>query len=161
MAGRVIQALRSSALARSLTEAELRVLANCGRIESFTPGTPVIHPGGRDERLFLLQEGEVRLHLSMSPDGGHCGGEAELRVVVAGETFGWGRWVRPDRIGVEATATTPTTTAVFDLEHLGDAATLLKVSQRMVQLLYGRLQEGGICPPDVQGLLKWQHLAYA
>jgi CRP-like cAMP-binding protein len=161
MSGRVIQALRSSVLARSFAEAELQVLANCGRIESFAAGDPVIPPGGRDERLFLLQEGEVQLKLAMVSDGGQCGGESAFGLTTPGETFGWGRWVRPDRIGVEATAETPTTAAVFDLEHLGDAATLLKVSQRMVQLLYGRLQEGGICPPDVQGLLKWQHLAYA
>jgi CRP-like cAMP-binding protein len=161
MAGRVIQALRHSKLVPSLTEAELRVLANCGRIESFKPGETVIAAGGPDERLFVFLEGEVRLVISMWSEGGHCGGEAAFDLTTPGEAFGWAMWVRSDRITVAATARKTTTLVALDLNRLGDATTLLKVSQRMVQLLYGRLQEGGVCPPDVQGLLKLQHFLHA
>lgn len=160
MPGRVIQALRQSMLALSLTEAELRTLANRGRIESFEPGQTVVAGGGQDERFFVLAEGEVRLTLSMRSDGGHCGGEATLDLRTAGEPFGWAMWVRSERITAAATARKTTTLVALDLNHLGDATTLLKVSQRMVQLLYARLQEGGVCPPDIQGLLKLQHFLH-
>ncbi len=73
---------------------------------------------------------------------------------------GWARWVRPDRITVTAAARSAVTVVALDLDKLDDGTTLLKVSQRMVQLLYARLQEGGVCPPDVQGLLKWQQILH-
>jgi hypothetical protein len=48
--------------------------------------------------------------------------------------------------------------AAFDLARLGDTGTFLKVSQRMLELLYARLQEYGLCPPNIQALLKMKHL---
>jgi len=161
MAGRVIQALRHSVLAPPLSEAELRAVANCGRIESYDPGAAIIPADGLDERVYLLQEGDVRLSIFMGSEGGHCGGEASFELTTPGEAFGWGWWVRSERIKATAAARDAATLVVLDLRNLGDAATLLKVSQRMVFLLYARLQEGGVCPPDVQGLLKWQHSLHA
>lgn len=145
-------------LTPSLSEAELHALANCGRIESYNQGDAIIAADGLDERVYLLQEGAARLGISMWSEGGRCGGEATFELAAAGEPFGWARWVRPDRITVTASARSATTVVVLDLDKLDDGTTLLKVSQRMVQLLYARLQEGGVCPPDVQGLLKWQQL---
>jgi hypothetical protein len=48
--------------------------------------------------------------------------------------------------------------AAFDLARLEDSGVFLQVSQRMLQLLYARLQEYGLCPPNVQALLKMKHL---
>jgi len=69
-------------------------------------------------------------------------------------------WVRSDRIAVAAYALQPTTLIALDLDRLGDAETFLKIQGQMLQLLYGRLQEAGICPPSIQGMLRLKHLLY-
>ena len=160
MGGKVIQALRASLLAPSLTEAELRALANCGRQASYASGETILAADGLDERLFVLGEGQVQLTITMWSEGGHCGGEAAFELSAPGEPFGWAMWVRSDRIAVAAYALQPTTLIALDLDRLGDAETFLKVQGRMLQSLYGRLQEAGICPPSIQGMLRLKHLLY-
>jgi len=44
------------------------------------------------------------------------------------------------------------------LAGLQDTETFFKVTQRMLQLLYARLQECGLCPPNIQALLKMKRL---
>jgi hypothetical protein len=44
------------------------------------------------------------------------------------------------------------------LERLADTGTFRKVSIRMLELLYARLQEYGICPPNVQALLRFKRM---
>jgi hypothetical protein len=66
--------------------------------------------------------------------------------------------MRPDRVGASARALGSVSVAAFDLARLGDTGTFLKLSQRMLQLLYARLQEYGLCPANVQALLKMKHL---
>ena len=161
MPGRVIHGLRGSRLAPVLNEDELHVLAGCGRFERREAGDPIVAADGHDERMFVLQDGAVELGISMWSQGGHCGGDANFVLDRPGEPFGWARWVRPDSIAVAARALRATTVIALDLGHLDDGAVLLNLSHRMVQLLYARLQEGGVCPPDVQGLLKWQHVPHA
>ena len=161
MPGRVIQGLRGSRLGAVLNDDELHVLARYGRFERREAGEPIAAADGSDERVFVLQDGAVELGISMWSDGGHCGGDANFVLGRPGEPFGWARWVRPDRIAVMARAVEGVTLLALDLQHLSDSAVLLKVSQRMVQLLYGRLQEGGVCPPDVRGLLRWHPVAQA
>lgn len=160
MGGKVIQALRASRLAPSLTEAELRALANCGRQASYAPGEKILTADGLDERLFVLGEGHVRLTVTMWSEAGHCGGDAMFELSTPGEPFGWAAWVRPDRIAATANALQATSLIALDLERLGDAETYLKVQGRMLQFLYGRLQEGGICPPNIQGMLRLKHLLH-
>lgn len=161
MGGKVIQALRASSLAPSLTEAELRALANCGRQTSYAPEETILTADGLDERLFVLGVGRVRLTITMWSEGGHCGGETAFDLSTPGEPFGWATWVRSDRIAAKASALQPTTLIALDLERLGDGETFLKVQGRMLQFLYGRLQEGGICPPNIQGMLRLKHLLHA
>ncbi len=161
MPGRVIQGLRGSRLGAVLNEDELHVLAAHGRFERREAREPIVAADGCDERMFVLQDGAVELGVSMWSEGGHCGGDANFMLDRPGEPFGWARWVRPDRIAVMARAVEGVTLLALDIEHLDNSAVLLKVSQRMVQLLYARLQEGGVCPPDVQGLLRWQQPLHA
>lgn len=154
MSGHVIQALRSSPLAAVLSEAELRALASCGRLYTYAPEQFVLEAADQDERLFVLQEGRVALRLIMWPENGTCEGEVAFEATVPGEPFGWAAWVRPDRIGATARAVGPVSLIALDLDRLQDSETLWKVRQWMLVRLYARLQEGGICPPNVQGLLK-------
>jgi len=158
MAGKVIQTLRLSPLASMLSEAELRLLANCGRMLMVECGETILEESGLDERLFCLREGRLALHLSMWTESGQCGGEATLELAEPGEPFGWAAWIRPDRLSVSVRALETVSLVALDLRKLGDTQTFMKVSQRMLQLLYARLQECGICPPNISGLLKMKHL---
>ena len=158
MSGKVIQTLRASPLASILSEAELRMLANCGSIHEYVPGQTIVSADGLDERLFLLRQGQVALHLTMNTETGQCSGEATTVLALPSEPFGWAAWMRPDRLGVSAWALGSVSVVAFDLARLGDTGTFLKVSQRMLQLLYARLQEYGLCPPNVQALLKMKRM---
>jgi len=158
MSGKVIQALHASPLATFLSEAELRMLANCGRIFEYVPDQNIISADGQDERLFLLREGKVDLYLTINTETGQCSGEVHVELGSPGEPFGWAAWMRPDRVGVSARASGPVSVVAFDLARLGETGTFLKVSQRMLLLLYARLQEYGLCPPNVRALLNMKHL---
>lgn len=158
MAGKVIQTLRLSPLASVLSEAELRVLANCGYIEKYNKGDSILDASGLDERLFFLREGRLVLHLSMWTEGGQCGGDVMLDLAEPGEAFGWAGWIRSDRLSVSVFALEQVSVVALDLRKLGDTQTFMKVGRRVLQLLYARLQECGICPPNINGLLKMKHL---
>lgn len=158
MSGKVIQTLRDSPLASFLTEAELRMLANCGKIREAASGQEIVSADGRDQSLFLLREGKVDLYLTILTATGQCSGDAHVELSAAGELFGWAAWMRSDRVGVSARALETTSLVVFDLKRLGDSEIFRKVSIRMLELLYARMQEFGICPPNVQALLKFKRM---
>ena len=159
MSGQIIQTLRTSPPLAALTEAELAALANCGRIENYSPGQTILKASGQDERVFILSEGRVMLHLGIWPENGQCGGDATVEIATRGAGFGWTTWVRAERILVSARAAEPTSLVALDLDRLRDSQTLWKVGQQMVQRLYGFLLEGGVCPPNPQGLLRLKRLA--
>jgi CRP-like cAMP-binding protein len=154
MAGKVIQTLRVSPLATLLTEAELRLLSNCGRILDFDPGQRILGDTDQDDRIFILRQGQVLLRLTMWSEGERCGGETSFSMDSTGEIFGWGSWIRPDRITLTAEAQSSIRLVALDLDRLGDSQVFFKLTQWMLQGLYRRLQEDGICPPNLQGLLK-------
>jgi CRP-like cAMP-binding protein len=158
MSGKVIQALRNSPLATFLSEAELRMLAGCGRIHEYAAGQNIVSADGQDERLFLLREGKVDLQLIVNTETGQCSGNIHVELSLPGEPFGWAAWMRAGRVGASAQALGGVSVAAFDLAKLEDSEIFLKVSTRMLELLYARLQEYGICPPNVQALLKMKHL---
>jgi len=157
MSGKVISALRASPLATNLSEAELRSLAGCGRLYEYSPGQVILEADGRDERLFVLREGRVSVHLIMWSKGGACGGEAIFELNQAGEPFGWTAWARPDRIAASARTVGQVSLVALDLGRLKDWQTFWHAREWMLLKLYARLQESGICPPNVQGLLKLKH----
>lgn len=158
MSGKIIQSLRASPLANVLSEAELRLLANCGRNYEYAPGDTILSEDGQDERLFLLSQGRVALHLTMSTETGQCSGEITSELASPGGFFGWAGWMRPDRLGASARALGSVSLIAIDINRMNDSTTFLKVSQRVLQLLYARLQEFGLCPPNVQALLKMKCL---
>lgn len=51
MGGTVIQTLRASPLATSLTEAELRALASCGRLQEYLPGQIILEADVRPANM--------------------------------------------------------------------------------------------------------------
>ncbi len=158
MSGKVIQTLRNSPLAPFLSEAELRMLAGCGRIHEYAPDQELVSADGHDESLFLLREGKVDLYLAFLAETDLCSGDAHFELSAPGEPFGWAAWIQSDSVGVSARALEATSLVVFDLRRLGDSKVFRKVSLRMLELLYARLQEYGICPPNVQALLKFKRM---
>lgn len=156
--GKVIHTLRISPLVSYLTEAELRLLSNSGRFHQFLPGQSILAPGVQDERLFCLAQGRVAINLRMMTESGQCTGEASLELTSPGEIFGWAAWMRQDRLAVSAQALDQVSLVTLDLQKLGDSQTFLKVTHRMLQILYGILQEYGLCPPSIQGILEMKHL---
>ncbi len=156
--GKVIRTLRGSPLAIILSEAELRLLSNSGSFYQFNPGQTILVPDGQDERLFCLAQGRVAINLRMMTESGQCSGEASLELTSPGEIFGWAAWMRQDRLAVSAQALDQVSLVALDLHKLGDTQTFLKVNQRMLQILYGILQEYGLCPPSIQGILEMKHL---
>ena len=87
MSGKVVQALRASPLATFLSEAELRMLANCGRIFEYAPDQNIVSADGQDERLFLLREGKADLHLVVNTETRQCSGDAHVELGSPGEFF--------------------------------------------------------------------------
>lgn len=158
MSGAVIQTLRASPLLAPLTEGERVELAACGHACEYASGEAILRADGKDERMFILCDGRVSLHLVMWTDGGECGGEATLELALPGVAFGWAAWMRPDCIGVSAHALEPVSAVALELNRLEDPLVFLKISQRMIQSLYGRLQEAGLCPPNMHMLLKLGHV---
>lgn len=159
MGGEVIQALRASLLASSLTEAEIQALANCGRIHRYETGEPILQAGSYDERLFILRRGRVLLHLSMQTTRGQCGGEATRALTLPGQAFGWGTWIRAENITVSAYALEPASLVALDLGRLKDSEIFWKLSRHMLRDLYGWLQETGLCPPNIQVLLRMDDIS--
>jgi CRP-like cAMP-binding protein len=158
MSGKVIQTLRKSPLATFLSEAELRMLAGCGRIRQYAAGQNILSADGQEERLFLLREGKVDLQLIVNTETGQCSGDIHVELSLPGEPFGWAAWMRAERVGASARAMGSVSMAAFDLARLEDSEIFLKLSTRMLELLYSRLQEYGICPPNIQALLKMKQL---
>jgi len=157
--GKVIQTLRFSSVLAPLTEAELRELANCGRICFYETSQHIVTVDDRDDYMFVLRRGRVALHITMLPAGGQCEGKATVELTTPGEVFGWAAWLQPDGISVTAYALEPCSVVRLNLDHLKDAQISWKVSWRMLQNLYGLLQERGLCPPNVQALLKLGQVA--
>jgi hypothetical protein len=152
MSGRVIEAVRASPQCRCLSDSERQALASCSRTRVYLPGEVILQP--RDTTLCILVQGRVALQLVMPAWGGECGGETVIHLHSPGAAFGWGMWVRPERILVTARAIVPSLVVTFDLRCQPCDADFAKLGQQMVLHLYGLLQEGGICPPSIQSYLQ-------
>lgn len=152
MSGRIIEALRACPQCRRLNDVERRALASCGRAGVYLPGEVILRPA--DEDLFILLEGRVALQIQMPAYGQDCGGQAAFELDTRGAAFGWGMWVRPERIIVTARAVTASSVVRFDLGCQPCGADFATLGQDMTLYLYGLLQEGGICPPSIQSYLQ-------
>lgn len=157
MGGKVIETLCSSpVLTATLTADDFKVLANCGRLCSYRPGEIIAEP--ENEQVYVLRTGRVLLHVTVFARGGRCGGETDVELDKPGKVFGWGAWVRPDRIAVSALAAENVTVAVLSLKRLQSPESIWRLRSRMLQILYGLLQEHGLCPPNIPALLELGHV---
>jgi CRP-like cAMP-binding protein len=156
MSGKIMRALRSCAQTRWLEERELHRLASCGRLYAYASGEMILHP--EDVCLCILQRGRVRLSIRMAQEGEQCGGEATLELATPGVAFGWGKWVDPTHLAVSARATTPVIVARFEMAAQLCESGFATLGLQMILHLYGLLQEGGICPPNVGTFLELEQI---
>lgn len=147
------EVLRASPVFARLSQAEITALANYGRIHDYAAGEVILTADGQDKRMFVLHRGSVLLRLAMWTEEGHCGGEAEFELASPGEAFGWAMWVKPQHITASAQALEKTSVVELDLPRMRESDAFLRLSQRMILELYAHLQEGGLCPANVQALL--------
>ena len=152
MARSIIDALRRCAQTRWLSESELHDLAECGRPCVYAAGETVLDP--TDVCLCILLRGRVRLSIHMKRAGGQCGGETTLELMTPGVAFGWGKWVDSARIAISACAVTSVTVVRFEMADRLCTSSFTALGLQMVLHLYGLLQEGGLCPPNVGAFLE-------
>lgn len=160
MSGSIIETLRRSPILSGVVcGEEFESLANCGARCRYLRGETILDSAGHDERMFVLSKGAVRLHIEMQSDGCQCGGDVFIELGIPGECFGWEAWVRPERIAVEAVALEAVSVAALDLHRLRAPKVDWRLRMRMLQILYGLLQEYGLCPPNVAALLAFGEVA--
>lgn len=152
MADKVIQAIRSCPQLAWLSQADREALASCGRLCVYEPGQVILQP--RDNCLCILQRGRVKLYLDLAQQGERCGGQAVFELATTGTAFGWGSWVHPGCIAVSAQALGTVSVVRFELECRVCGAGFTNVGLCMVHYLYKLLQEGGLCPPNLQAYLR-------
>lgn len=148
----VIGTLRRSPILAPLEENELRQVAAASRGRELAPGEILFAHGQPDRHFYILQRGRIALQLRMSL-GRRCGGETRILLDRPGQTLGWSALVRAERISASARAIETTSVVVVDLERLARVELALRIYRRLVQQLYGLLQETGLCPPDLKSLL--------
>ncbi|MBN1667034.1 MAG: cyclic nucleotide-binding domain-containing protein [Anaerolineales bacterium] len=111
----------------------------------------------QNDRVYVLREGKVALHVSVWSEGGRCGGETTLELALPGELFGWKAWMKSNFIQVTVRSLEQTSLVVLDLARLKDTQTFMNLSQRMLLALYAILQEHGLYPPSIQSVLELKH----
>lgn len=152
MKGRVISTLRISSVLAPLEADELRQVAAASRRQELAAGEVLFAHGQPDRHFYILHKGRIALQLRMLA-GERCTGEARTVLDRPGQTLGWSALVRAERISASARALEAASVVAVDLGRLTKVELALKVRCRLVQQLYGLLQEAGICPPDLRALL--------
>lgn len=150
--GKVLRALRSSPLLATLADDELLSVAEVSREMICEPETPVFARSGWDERVYILQEGKVTMHVSLRP-GSRCGGEATAVIDHPGQAFGWSALVDEDRLSVRARCVERTRLIAIELKRLAHSVRLL-ILKRLVFYLFAFLQELRLCPFNLADLVE-------
>lgn len=148
----LISTLRSSAVLAPLEANELKQVLAASRRQELAAEEMLFAHGQQDPYFYILEKGRIALQLRMRL-GKRCGGEARFVLQQPGQTLGWSALVRVERISTSARILEPASLVAVDLRRLTQWELALKVRRRLVQQLYGLLQEAGICPPDLQAVL--------
>jgi len=150
--GKVLRALRSSPLLAPLADNELLSIAQASREMICEPEIPIFARSGWAERVYVLQEGKIEMHVSLRP-GSRCGGETMTVIDHPGQAFGWSALVEEDRLSIGARCAERTRLIAIDLKRLTHPVRLL-ILKRLVFYLFAFLQELGLCPFNLANLVK-------
>ena len=152
MRNSVMSILGISPVLAPLEEHELRQVAAASRRREAAAGEILFAHGQQDTRFYVLQRGRVVVHLKFM-SGKRCKGETSIVLSRRGQTLGWSALIRGDRISASARCLEDSSFVAVDLRRLAPGELALKVYRRLVQQLYGLLQEAGLCPPNPRALL--------
>jgi len=136
----VFELLKGHPFARGLSEAQVRELASCARLQRF-PGGHVVFRGGEEANaLYLILTGRVVLEEHVPGKGG-----IQLESLTGGDLLGLS-WLFPDGQWVlDARTAEPTRALALDARCVharmdGDPVLGLAVARHLIHQLYQRLE---------------------
>lgn len=150
--GKILRALRRSPFLAPLADDELLSIAQASREMICEPGIPIFARSGWAERVYILQEGKVAMHVSLRP-GSRCGGEAAAVIDHPGQAFGWSALVDEDRLRVRARCVERSHFIAIDLKRLAHSVRVL-ILKRLAFYLFAFLQELRLCPFNLADLVE-------
>lgn len=149
--GNLLNVLKASPVLAALSPAELQAVANASRRVTCDLGRPFFVGADAKEETYVLEEGQVAVWVHLRP-GERCGGQTTAIMDHAGQTFGWSALVREDRLTGRARCVARTRLIVVALRNLASPIRL-KMLRRLATYLFALLQELGLCPFNLAGLL--------
>jgi CRP/FNR family cyclic AMP-dependent transcriptional regulator len=99
--------LRQCELFSELEDAELQLIAPLCRERAYDPGETICVAEEEADELFILQEGQVSLHVKLSSVVERSG-DVTIDALEPGRIFGWSAIVKQQRFTATARATQPT-----------------------------------------------------
>lgn len=134
-----------------LTEAQLQIIAGCGRNERARAATFLFHEGDPAERFYLIRSGTVRLEVSAPGRG-----SLPIETLQAPEVVGWSWLFAPYRWQLDARVTEDAGLVSFDGLCLrgkseDDHELGYELMKRFAADLLGRLQATRLQILDVYG----------
>jgi CRP/FNR family cyclic AMP-dependent transcriptional regulator len=136
--------LRCCELFVGLSDAELAPIAAIAHEEAYEAGDLICAERELADRLFILKQGRVQVHVHLRP-GLDPGGEATVEEVEPGRILGWSSLVKQRRFTASALALEPVTLLVIqadDLNALFDRDTHMGfvVMKQLAEVIALRLQ---------------------
>lgn len=148
----VLDLLRSCPPLAALNPAELEAVARASREVVCDPERPLFSGAEGDGQMYVLEEGKVAVRVSLPKGGGRCGGQTTAIIDHRGQAFGWSALTQEDRLATQARCISRTRMLGVDLEELSPALRL-KVFKRLAVYLFAFLQDVGLCPFNLKGLV--------
>ncbi len=152
-----IEALRTCELFVGLSDGDLAQIAALAAEESYEPGELICAEREVADRLFILRQGCVQVHIRLRSALGP-GGEATIEEVEPGRIFGWSSLVKQRRFTASARALTPTTVIVLHAEDLNalfdrDAHLGFVVMKQLAEVIASRLRHTRtVCEAQATGV---------
>jgi hypothetical protein len=145
--------LKSCPPLAALSPAELEAVARASRPVVCDPEQrPFFSRANTKGHVYILEAGKVAVSVSLRADA-RCGGQAKVLLDHKGQAFGWSALVRADRLRTRPRCVARTRMIEVDLKRLSPALRL-KVFKRVTVYLYAVLQDLGLCPFNLKGLVR-------
>lgn len=134
-----------------LADADLELIAGCGRNEAFPVGTRILREGEQADRFYVLRTGRVALELA-----GPERGPITIEVIGPGDVLGWSWLVPPYRWHLDATALEEVHAIGLDGACLRDKLAAdprlgYELLQRFARIIVDRLQHARLRLLDLYG----------
>lgn len=134
-----------------LSLAELDAVARASRPVICDPERPFFSGANTNGHIYVLEAGKVAVSVSLRSDA-RCGGQATAVVDRQGQAFGWPALVRADHLTTRPRCMARTRMIEVDLKNLSPSLRL-KVFKRLAVYLFAFLQDVGLCPFNLAGLV--------